>query len=178
MLFSSTKLPGVFLIDIEQKSDNRGFFSRTLCEEELARKGLVSRFVQTSISFNTKAGTLRGMHWQVPPHEETKIVRCTQGRVWDVAVDLRPDSPTYKQWVGVELSAENHRSIYIPAGFAHGFVTLEDDSEMLYSISAFYHPECSNGARWDDGAFGIEWPVKPGVIAEKDLTWKPFCQAV
>ena len=116
MLFSSTKLPGVFLIDIDKKSDERGFFARTICEEELAKQGLVSRFVQTSVSFNKKAGTLRGMHWQAPPHEEVKIVRCTRGRVWDVAVDVKPQSKTFKQWVGVELSAENHRSIYIPAG--------------------------------------------------------------
>lgn len=168
MIFTETKLKGAFLIDIEPREDERGFFARSWCEDEFAKYGLNTRVVQCNISFNKKRGTLRGMHYQSEPFPEAKLARCTAGAIYDVILDLRPNSPTFKQWVSVELTAENRRALYIPEGFAHGFQTLEDNTEVFYQMSEFYHPECARGVRWDDPAFGIEWPIEEIIISVSD----------
>ena len=174
MKFSPTALAGACIIDIEPVPDERGFFARSWCREEFARHGLNPDLAQCSISFNKKRGTLRGMHYQAEPHEETKVVRCTRGAIYDVIVDLRPESSTFRKWIAVELSADNRRMLYIPAGLAHGFQSLTDDTEVFYQISAPYHPESARGARWDDPAFGIEWPVAERVISDKDRQYPDF----
>lgn len=171
MIFTETKLEGVFITDIEPISDERGFFGRTFCTREFEEKGLVTEFVQCSVSYNKTKGTLRGMHFQAAPHEETKIVSCTKGAIYDVVLDLRPASNTFKQWVAVELSAATHRSLYIPKGVAHGFLTLQDNTEVYYQISEFYYPALSKGVRWDDPAFGMEWPSEADNISPRDLTF-------
>jgi dTDP-4-dehydrorhamnose 3,5-epimerase len=168
MKFIETELKSAFIIEPEPLEDERGFFARVFCEREFAAHGLENRFVQCSISFNRLKGTLRGMHYQAPPHEETKIVRCTTGALYDVIVDLRRDSATYQKWIGVELSQDNHRMLYIPKGFAHGFQTLSDNCEVFYQISQFYVPEAAHSERWDDPAFGIRWPLKPTQISQRD----------
>ena len=168
MKFSPTKLSGVWLVDLERREDERGFFARSWCQAEFERHGLNPRLVQCNVSFNRKRGTLRGMHYQVAPHAEAKLVRCTRGAIFDVAVDLRPESPTYRHWVGVELTAENGRALYIAEGFAHGFQTLADDSEVFYQMSEFFHPECARGLRWNDPAFGISWPSPNPIISDRD----------
>ena len=175
MIFQETQLKGAFIIEPERLEDERGLFTRTFCEEEFKAHGLNSRVVQCNTSFNKKKGTLRGMHYQVAPHEEAKLVRCTRGAIYDVIVDLRPDSPTFREWVAVELTSDNHRMLYIPEGFAHGFQTLEDNTEVFYQMSEFYHPECASGVRWDDPAFMIEWPMPPTIIAKKDRADTSFC---
>jgi dTDP-4-dehydrorhamnose 3,5-epimerase len=172
--FSPTALAGACIIDIEPVQDERGFFARSWCREEFAKHGLNPDLAQCSISFNKKRGTLRGMHYQAKPHEETKVVRCTRGAIYDVIVDLRPESPTFRKWIAVELSADNRRMLYVPPGFAHGFQSLVDDTEVFYQISTFYHPESARGARWDDPAFGIEWPVMKRVISDKDRQYPDF----
>ena len=174
MKFSPTALVGAYVIDIEPVADERGFFVRSWCREEFARHGLNPDLAQCSISFNKKRGTLRGMHYQAKPHEETKVVRCTRGAIYDVIVDLRPESSTFRKWIAVELSADNRRMLYIPAGLAHGFQSLTDDTEVFYQISAPYHPESACGVRWDDPAFGIEWPVMERVISDKDRQYPDF----
>ena len=174
MKFSPTALAGACIIDIEPVPDERGFFARNWCREEFARHGLNPDLAQCSISFNKKRGTLRGMHYQAKPHEETKVVRCTRGAIYDVIVDLRPASPTFRKWIAVELSADNRRMLYIPVGLAHGFQSLTDDTEVFYQISAPYHPESARGVRWDDPAFGIEWPVAERVISDKDRQYPDF----
>lgn len=174
MHFKPTRLPGVYLIEPERLADERGFFARTWCVQEFAAHGLDSRLAQCSVSFNKKKGTLRGMHYQTAPHEEAKLVRCTQGAIYDVALDLRPESPTHKDWVAVELTAENRWMLYLPRGCAHGFQTLTDDAEVFYQISELYHPECSSGVRWDDLAFDIRWPAPPSVIAAKDRGYPDY----
>jgi dTDP-4-dehydrorhamnose 3,5-epimerase len=167
-----TTIAGVFLVDIERLSDDRGFFARTSCVREFAEHGLNTAWVQSSISYNQKKGTLRGMHYQAEPAPETKLVRCTAGAVFDVVVDLRPDSATFRQWLGVELSAENRRAIYIPPGIAHGFQTLADETELFYQISEFFRPELSRGVRWDDPAFKIDWPAAdPRIMSERDRSY-------
>jgi dTDP-4-dehydrorhamnose 3,5-epimerase len=171
VIFQETGLAGALLIELERIEDARGFFARAFCAREFEKRGLASRFVQSSISWNAKAGTLRGMHFQVPPHRETKLVRCTSGAIWDAIVDLRADSPTRLRWFGAELSAENRRMLYIPAGFAHGFVTLEPSSEVFYEMDEFYAPQAGRGLRWNDPALGIAWPRQPEVIAERDATY-------
>lgn len=168
MIFTETKLKGAFVIDIEPREDERGFFARSWCEDEFAKHGLNSRLAQCNISFNKKRGTLRGMHYQIEPFPEAKLTRCTRGAIYDVIIDLRSHSPTFKQWVSVELNAENRRALYIPAGFAHGFQTLEDNTEVFYQMSEFYHPECARGVRWDDPAFGIIWPIQEVIISAAD----------
>ena len=168
MKFSPTVLAGACIIDIEPVPDERGFFARSWCREEFARHGLNPDLAQCSISFNKKRGTLRGMHYQAKPHEETKVVRCTRGAIYDVILDLRPESPTFRKWIAVELSADNRRMLYIPAGLAHGFQSLTDDAEVFYQISTPYHPESARGVRWDDPAFGIEWLVTERIISDKD----------
>ena len=169
MIFTETKLKGAYIIEPERLEDERGFFARTFCQEEFAAHGLRTRFVQCSISFNKKKGTLRGMHYQVASHEEAKLVRCTMGAIYDVIIDLRPGSPTFTQWVAVELTAQNRKMLYVPEGLAHGFQTLEDDTEVFYQMSEFYYPESARGVRWDAPAFGIEWPLaEEPVLSEKD----------
>jgi dTDP-4-dehydrorhamnose 3,5-epimerase len=174
MIFLETPLAGAFVIDIEPHEDERGFFARTFCQEEFEALGLDATVVQSSVSFNRQRGTLRGMHYQTPPHEETKVVRCTAGAIYDVIIDLRPLSPTFVQWHGVTLSAENRTMFYIPAGFAHGFLTLEDNTEVLYQMSEFYYPDSARGVRWDDPAFGIEWPAEPTAISDRDKIYPDF----
>jgi len=171
MIFTETDIPGCLIIDIEPAFDERGFFARTFCKKEFAAHGLETEFVQCSISYNKKKGTLRGMHYQVAPHEEVKIVSCLRGAIYDVAIDLRPDSHAFMRWVAVELTEQNHRSLYIPKGCAHGFQTLGNDSTVSYRISQFYHPESARGMRWDDPVFGFEWPLSPEVISKKDMDY-------
>ena len=175
MRFIETKLRGAFIIEPEPIEDERGFFARTWCRREFQAHGLNSQLVQCNISFNKKRGTLRGMHYQGPPHEEAKLVRCTRGEIYDVILDLRPSSPTFKEWVPVLLSAESRCMLYVPEGLAHGFQTLEDSTEVFYQMSEFYVPECAKGVRWNDAAFGIEWPeVANRVISERDLKYPLF----
>jgi dTDP-4-dehydrorhamnose 3,5-epimerase len=168
MRFTETKVAGAFLIEPEPVADERGFFARVWCRDELRDHGLTSELAQCSISFSHRKGTLRGLHYQVAPHQEVKLVRCTQGAIWDVALDLRPDSPTYRAWYGAELSAANRAMLYIPEGCAHGQLTLTDDAEVLYYISAPYAPQAARGVRYDDPAFGIEWPGEVVVINQRD----------
>jgi dTDP-4-dehydrorhamnose 3,5-epimerase len=174
VIFSETKLRGAYIVDPEKMEDERGFFARTFCQKEFNAHGLNPRLVQCGISFNKKKGTLRGMHFQAPPLQEAKLVRCTRGAIYDVIIDLRSDSLTFKHWVAVELSAENHRMLYIPEGFAHGFQTLEDNTEVAYQMSEFYHPESARGVRWDDPAFGFRWPLRPVAISDKDRKYTDF----
>jgi dTDP-4-dehydrorhamnose 3,5-epimerase len=210
MIFAETRLKGSFLIDIQRNEDDRGFFARSYCFREFEEHGLNPRVVQCNISYNAKKGTLRGMHYQVPPYEEAKLVRCTMGAIYDVIVDLRPNSETYCQWIGVELSSPrfplpssishsvvdcsrlsddgsrssadgslltaHYRMLYIPEGFAHGFITLEDDTEVFYQMSEFYVPDSARGFRWNDSAFGIRWPLEPAVVSEKDRSYRRFVE--
>lgn len=168
MMFRTTTLPGVFIIEPERREDRRGFFARTWCQEEFAAHGLNPRLVQCSVSLNLLRGTLRGMHYQAPPHAEAKLIRCTQGAIWDVALDLRPDSPTFRQHVGAELTSENRLALYMPEGVAHGFQTLEDDTEVLYQMSAAYAPDAARGVRFDDPAFAIRWPIPEPILLDRD----------
>jgi len=168
MIFKETKLPGAYVVEPELIEDERGFFARTWSQEEFAARGLNAKLVQCNSSFNKLRGTLRGMHYQIPPHAEVKLVRCTAGAIYDVIIDLREDSPTRSKWIGVELSAGNRRMIYVPEGFAHGFQTLEDDTEIFYQVSEYYHPESARAVRWDDPAFAIDWPLEVSVISERD----------
>lgn len=171
MIFQDIPLPGACLIDIEPKADDRGFFARFFCDEEFAGKGLDSRFVQANNSFSVRAGTLRGMHFQAAPAEEVKLVRCIRGSLWDCIVDVRPHSPTYLEWYGAILSAQNRRMMYVPKGFAHGFITLADNTEALYLVTAPYSPAHERGLRWDDPALAIEWPRAPVELSSKDGRW-------
>lgn len=177
MKFSQTKLSGVFLIEIEPNYDERGFFARSWCKDEFQKNGLTADLAQCSISFNKDEATLRGMHYQVKPHEEVKLVRCTRGSIFDVALDLRPDSPTFTQWFGTVLSADNHRMLYIPEGMAHGLITLEPQSEIFYQISKPFVPGSTSGVRWNDPVFKIEWPIQPETIAERDAQYPDFSVA-
>lgn len=174
MKFTPTPLPGAFLIDIEKRGDDRGFFGRAFCENEMAAQGLVSRFVQVNNSLSAAKGTLRGMHYQLAPKSETKVVRCIRGAIWDVILDLRKDSPTFGNSFGAELSAENRRMMYVPKGFAHGCLTLDDDTELFYFVDEFYAPAMERGVRWNDPRFKMEWPIPPVVVSEKDNGWKDF----
>jgi dTDP-4-dehydrorhamnose 3,5-epimerase len=176
MIFTATQLGGVWLIDIEPRKDQRGFFARTWCRQELTAHGLDPRIAQESLSFNRHRGTVRGLHFQRPPHEEIKIVRCTRGGIFDVIVDLRPQSPSYLRWQGFELTAENHKALYVPMGFAHGFQTLDDNAEIVYQISEFYAPNSAGGYRYDEAVFGIAWPLPISVISERDLHWPKFAR--
>ena len=174
MIYTCTALSGAYIVDLERVEDERGFFARSWCAREFESHGLNPRLAQCNISFNRKKGTLRGMHYQAPPHEEAKLVRCTKGALYDVILDLRPESPTFKQWLAVELTADNRRALYIPERFAHGFQTLEDDTEVSYQMSEFYHPESARGVRWDDPAFGIVWPLPNPTMSEKDRSYPDF----
>lgn len=168
MIFRDIGLAGAWLIVPEPTEDSRGLFARTYCEREFAAHGITARFVQCSTSYNAVRGTLRGMHYQVEPDAEEKLVRCTQGAVYDVIVDLRPESPTRLKWYATELSADNRLSLYVPKGFAHGFKTLADASELYYEISAFYQPTAARGVRWNDPALGIAWPAGVPILSERD----------
>jgi dTDP-4-dehydrorhamnose 3,5-epimerase len=177
MIFAATQFDDAWLIEIEPKEDQRGFFARTWCRQELTAKSLDTEIAQESLSYNRHRGTIRGLHYQRPPNEETKIVRCTRGVIFDVIVDLRPRSASYLRWQGFELTAENRRAVYVPKGFVHGFQTLTDDAEVAYQISAFYAPEGAGGYRYDDAAFSITWPLPVTMIGERDLGWPAFSPA-
>ena len=168
MIFTETKLKGAYIIDVKRLDDDRGFFGRSFCQREFEAFGLNTNAVQANVSYNKKKATLRGMHMQLPPYSETKLVRCTRGAICDVIVDLRPESETFKQWIGVELTADNYRMLFVPEGFAHGFITLEDNTDVTYQVTQFYTPGAERGFRWDDPAFGIEWPIQPALISAKD----------
>ncbi len=174
MRFLDTRLRGAFVVEAEPIADERGFFARLWCREEFRERGLDAGLSQISLSFNAKKGTLRGMHYQAAPHEEVKLIRCTRGAIYDVILDLRPSSPTYREWISEELSAENRRMLYVPKGFAHGFQTLRDDTEVLYQISEFYRPESARGVRWNDPAFGIQWPDPRPILSRKDESYEDF----
>lgn len=174
MIFTETDLKGAFVIDIEKKEDARGFFARAWCRREFEAHGLNPAIAQCDISYNPRRRTLRGMHYQTPPFAEAKLVRCTLGSLCDVIVDLRRDSPSFKRHLGVELTAENRRMLYVPEGFAHGFLTLEDRTEVFYQISEFYSPGHAAGFRWNDPAFAIRWPSPPAVISDRDRDYPDF----
>lgn len=174
MHFTETQLPGVFVIELDRHEDERGWFARAWCREEFAKHGLPLEFAQNSISYNAQRGTLRGMHFQTAPHAEAKLIRCVAGAVHDVALDLRPDSPTFKQSFATELSAENGRALFLPEGIAHGFQTLADDSALHYQMTAPYVAEVSTGVHWNDPAFDLEWPVAEPILSERDQAWPDF----
>ena len=174
MQFIQAQIAGVFILEIERKEDARGFFARIFAREELKEHGLEDEFPQHNVGYNHVKGTLRGMHFQRAPHAETKLVRCTHGSVLDVALDLRPQSPTFRRWVAVELSAENHRMLYIPVGCAHGYQTLEDATELSYLTSQLYVPQSATGFRCDDPAFAIDWPLPVSCISDADRRWPDF----
>jgi dTDP-4-dehydrorhamnose 3,5-epimerase len=171
MIFRESPLPGAFIVDLELHADERGFFARSYCPDEFAAQGLTTPLRQCSVSYNARKGTLRGLHHQAAPHEEHKLVRCTAGAIFDVIVDIRPRSRHYQRWFGTELSAQNRRALFIPAGFAHGFITLSDDAEVYYMISVPHSPSHAQGFRWSDPAFGIQWPLSPSVISPRDAAY-------
>jgi dTDP-4-dehydrorhamnose 3,5-epimerase len=172
--FIETRLAGAFVIELEPQVDERGFFARAFCEREFAAHGLCARYPQSNLSGSLRAQTLRGMHYQAAPHREAKLVRCVSGAIHDVVADLRADSPTRYQWVAVELTARNRRALYVPPGFAHGFLTLEEEAEVLYQMGEFYVPEAARGFRFDDPRFAIAWPRPPLVISERDRGYPDF----
>lgn len=174
MIFHKTPLAGAYLIELEKKGDERGFFARAFCQKEFAAHDLVTTFVQVNNSLTGRKGTLRGMHYQLPPHAETKLVRCIRGSLYDLILDLRPGSPTFGQSYGAELSAENRLMMYVPRGFGHGFMTLSDDAEAFYFVDAFYAPESERGVRWNDPRFALQWPMPPTVISDKDRAHRDF----
>lgn len=173
MIFTETKLKGAFVLEIKKLEDERGFFGRSWCANEMADHGLKSDIKQVNMSFTLKKGTMRGLHYQSDPYQETKLVRCTKGALFDIIIDLRKDSPTYKEWFGVELTQDNYKMVYVPEDFAHGFISLQDNTEAAYLVSQFYTPGAEVGIRWDDPAFGIELPISPMVITDKDKS-HPF----
>ena len=174
MRFRETVLKGAYVIEIEPVEDERGFFARAWCRHEFSARGLNSNLEQCNLTFSKRKGTLRGMHYQIPPYQEAKLVRCTRGAVYDVIIDLRADSPTFKRWIAATLTAENRAMLYVPEGFAHGLQTLTDDTEVFYQMSNSYHPECASGVRWDDAAFGIDWPEGERIIIPQDLEYPDF----
>ena len=171
MIFTEAPLPGAFLVDLEPLTDARGFFARSYAADEFAARGLGPELGQCSVSYNARRGTLRGLHYQDAPHEEHKLVRCTAGAIFDVIVDIRPQSSHYRRWFGTDLTAQNRRSLFIPPGFAHGFITLSDDAEVYYMISVPHAPQYARGFRWDDPAFSIQWPLEPIVISPRDAAY-------
>lgn len=177
MIFNETKLKDAYVIDIEKLEDMRGFFGRAYCKKEFEREKMISRLLQCNISFNKVKNTIRGMHFQQQPYQEIKLVRCTRGAIFDVIIDLRPSSHFYKQWIGIELTADNYRMLYVPEGFAHGYQTLCDEVEVFYQVSQYYSPGAEQGVRWDDPVFKIQWPLTgEAVISEKDRSWPDFSQ--
>lgn len=174
MIFQKLALPGAYVIEIKRIEDDRGFFARSWCRNEFEQEHLNHNFVQTNVGYSKTAGTLRGMHFQTAPYQEVKYVSCTRGAIYDVMIDLRPESPTFKQWCGVELTQDNHKMLYIPEGFAHGYLTLVDNTQMSYMTTQFYMGEYATGVRFDDPAFGIKWPIPIKVISDKDASWPDF----
>ena len=174
MVFKELKLKGAYIIELELMEDERGFFARSFCQRQFEKLGLNLSIAQCNVSSNRKKGTLRGMHYQAAPHQEAKLVSCLRGSMYDVIIDLRPDSPTYRTWMAVELSAKNYKTLYVPESFAHGFQTLEDDTVVFYQMSEFYYPECSRGIRWNDPSFGIDWPVPDTILSERDRSHPVF----
>jgi dTDP-4-dehydrorhamnose 3,5-epimerase len=174
MIFKETRLKGAYIIEIEPLEDERGFFARSFCQKEFEEHGLNPQIVQCNISYNKKKGTLRGMHYQVAPYEEARLVRCTMGAIFDVIIDLHPNSHTFKKWEAIELTATNRRMLYIPEGFAHGFQTLQDNTEVFYQMSEFYDPQSAKGVRWNDPAFEIVWPDDVRVISDRDRQYPDF----
>ncbi len=174
MVFRETKLAGAYVIEMEKLEDSRGFFARSWCKKEFAEHGLAANTVQCNVSFNLKKGTLRGMHYQLPPWDEAKVVRCIRGAIYDVIIDLRAGSPTYRQHIAEALTAGDYKMLYVPAMFAHGFQTLEDNTEVFYQMSAFYAPEYGRGVRWNDSAFGICWPISEVTIHDRDRNYPDF----
>jgi dTDP-4-dehydrorhamnose 3,5-epimerase len=174
MKFQELRLPGAYLVQLEPKEDERGFFARCFCEDEFAAHGLPVRFPQANLSRNRRAGTLRGMHFEAPSGNESKLVRCVRGAIHDVIVDLRPGAPTYLAWTHAVLTAEEGNALYVPAGFAHGFITLSDDCDVLYQMGDSYRPERAAGFRWNDPAFGIEWPCVPALVSERDASYPDY----
>jgi dTDP-4-dehydrorhamnose 3,5-epimerase len=174
MIFEQTKIDGAFKIRPEPKCDERGFFARCWCRDEFERHAIDTELAQCNISFNFRRGTLRGMHFQAPPHAEAKLVRCTRGAIYDVVLDLRPESATFKDWISVVLTADTRNMVYVPVGCAHGFITLEDNTEVFYQMSGFYHQESARGVRWNDPAFQIAWPGAVEVISDRDANYKDF----
>lgn len=168
MIFTETKLKGAFEIEIKKLEDDRGFFGRSWCANEMKEHGLNTNICQANTSLSKQKGTLRGMHFQYDPYQETKLIRCTRGRIFDVIIDLRADSPTFKQWFGAELTQDNYKMLYVPEDFAHGFITLEDNCEVTYLVTQFYTPNSEGGIRWNDPSFNIQWPIEPVVLSEKD----------
>jgi dTDP-4-dehydrorhamnose 3,5-epimerase len=177
MIFTETELKGAFVVELQTLEDERGFFARTWCEHEFAERGLNTKVSQCSLSFNIQQGTLRGMHYQIGPSREAKLVRCVRGSIYDVIIDLRPGSATFKRWIAVELNEENHRALYIPEQFAHGYQTLRDNTEVFYQISNFYAPAQARGLRWNDPAFKIRWPNDQRVISARDRGYADFSSA-
>jgi len=171
MIIQPTPLAGAYTVALERREDERGFFARAFCRDEFTAAGIEPDLSQANLSYNRLKGTLRGLHYQVPPYPETKLVRCVAGSLFDVIVDVRPESPTYREWFGIELSAANQLAVFVPRGFAHGLVTLQDDTSVFYMASEFYAPGSEAGLRWDDPHIGIDWPVQPTVISEKDRAW-------
>jgi dTDP-4-dehydrorhamnose 3,5-epimerase len=178
MLFHKTRLVGAYLIEVEKREDHRGFFARSFCRNEFEALGLNPCIAQANIGFSRSRGTLRGLHYQVPPHAETKIVRCTSGALYDIILDLRPHSPTYREWTGVELTKDAYRMLYVPEGFAHGYLTLADNTEVTYLVSQSYVPNAEQGIRWDDPSFCIAFPIDPVVISEKDRSWPDWYEDI
>lgn len=174
MKFTETRLQGAFVVDLKKMEDERGFFARAFCRDEFKQHGMVPDVVQANMSWNQVGGTVRGMHYQHHPYQETKFIRCTRGAIFDVIIDLRKDSPTSGQWVGVELTADNRSALFVPRDFAHGFITLTDDTEVLYLVSQSYQPGSEGGIRWNDPRFGIDWPTEPVCISEKDANWPDY----
>lgn len=174
MKFQETKLAGAYLIDLNLLQDDRGFFARMFCREEFDKHGLIPDVVQGNMSWNKTRGTLRGMHYQYHPYQETKFVRCTRGAIYDVIIDLRKDSPTYKQWLGVELNADNRTALFVPKDFAHGFITLQDETDVFYLVSQSYQPGSEGGIRWNDPQFSIQWPLQPTCLSAKDADWPDY----
>lgn len=174
MIFTETKLKGAYLIEVKKIEDHRGFFGRAWCAKEFEEHGLTARIAQINTSRTKKKGTIRGMHYQVAPYGEAKFIRCTKGRVYDVIIDLRPQSPTFMQWVGHELTEDNYRMVYAPEYFAHGFISLEDECEVYYPVTEFYTPQAERGIRWNDPAFKIEWPIPVEIFTEKDMSHPDF----
>ena len=178
MRFTEQSLSGVFIVAPERHIDRRGHFARTFCRDEFVSHGLAGDFVQCNTSYNARRGTLRGMHFQRAPHEETKLVRCTRGAIFDVVLDLRPDAPTFCRWRAVELTADNGLALYVPGGFAHGFQSLTDEAEVFYQMSEQFHPESAGAVRWDDPAFGIEWPIRLPILSDNDASYQDFCLTI
>lgn len=174
MIFKSTPLPGAYVVEIEPIEDERGFFARGWCRREFEKNGLNPELLQINFAFSRRKGTLRGLHFQRPPHAEAKLIRCTRGAIYDVIIDLRRGSPTFRRWLGVELTSDNRRMLYVPEGFAQGYQTLVDDTEIYYHTSQFYNPEAASGVRWNDPAFAVDWPLPVTTISTADSSWPDF----